>query len=150
MDVIERRLEALPADTRALLETHRLGQAGRFRAASPPRRLEFTSDTYAAMAVLVTERLVRLRETETGRKKSRSTTYRLRQTIVRSLSADQRRAGHLVLARALDAAGGIDAAVLATHFQEGGDSRRGGPPCVRRRRACIAVAGLCRAAQFLP
>jgi hypothetical protein len=145
-DVIERRLEALPADTRALLET--IALAGRpISRGVAAQAAGLTSDTYAAMSVLVTERLVRLRETN-GPKEVEVYHDRLRQTIVRSISADKRRAGHLMLARALDAAGGIDAAVLATHFQEGGDLAAAARHAFAAAEHASQSLAFARAAQF--
>jgi serine/threonine protein kinase len=146
LHIIEGRLAALPTDTRTLLET--IALAGRpISRGVATQAAGLTSDTYAAIAVLVTERLVRLRETN-GPKEVEVYHDRLRQTIVRSISADKRRAGHLMLARALEAAGGTDAAVLAMHFQEGGDLAAAARHAFTAGEHASQSLAFARAAQF--
>jgi len=144
--VIESRLAALPKDTRALLET--IALAGRPISRSVAAAAAgLTSDTYAAVSTLVTERLVRLRETS-GPKEVEVYHDRLRETIIRSVPPNRRRDGHLRLARALETAPGVDAAVLAMHFQEGGDlaaAARHAFAAAERASQSLAFA---RAAQF--
>jgi eukaryotic-like serine/threonine-protein kinase len=144
--VVEGRLTALPKDTRALLGT--IALAGRpISRDVAAAAAGLTSDTYAAISMLVTERLVRLRETN-GPKEVEVYHDRLRETIIRSLPPEKRRDGHLMLARALETAPYVDAAILAMHFQEGGDPAAAARHAFAAGQHASQALAFARAAQF--
>jgi serine/threonine protein kinase len=114
-EMLERRVAALPAPSRALLET--IALAGRpIQQGDAIRAAEVTGDVSAAVARLRSEHL--LRSSGPGEKDTVEPYHdRIRETLVSRMTAQDRKERHRLLAETLESSRVTDPETLALHFR---------------------------------
>jgi predicted ATPase len=145
-EVLRRRLEALPEETRRLLEVisvsgRPLRQGDAYRAASMP------SADVGALAVLRKGHMVR----STGpsdRDSVEAYHDRIREAVVARLEPSQRSERHRMLAVTLENAGGYDPETLAIHLAEAGERERAGAYYAQAAAAAAETLAFERAANL--
>jgi len=145
-EVLRRRLEALPEETRRLLEVisvsgRPLRQGDAYRAASMP------SADVGALAVLRKGHMVR----STGpsdRDNVEAYHDRIREAVVARLEPSQRSERHRMLAVTLENAGGYDPETLAIHLAEAGERERAGAYYAQAAAAAAETLAFERAANL--
>ncbi len=145
-EVLRRRLEALPDETRRLLEViavsgRPLRQGDAYRAAAMP------SADVGALAVLRKGHMVR----STGpsdRDSVEAYHDRIREAVVAQLDPSQRSDRHRMLAMTLESAGGYDPETLAIHLAEAGERERAGAYYAQAAAAAAETLAFERAANL--
>lgn len=121
-EMIQARVEKLPDDARRLLEI--VAAAGHPVSVQVAVRAAGLGDAdQAALAALRSASLVRSRRTR-NQKELEPFHDRIRETVAASLDDERRRAHHLALALAIEAAEQPDPEALALHFREAGERGR--------------------------
>ncbi|HET9794152.1 MAG TPA: BREX system ATP-binding domain-containing protein, partial [Thermoanaerobaculia bacterium] len=145
-EVLRRRLQALPEETRRLLEIisvsgRPLRQGDAYRAAAMP------SADVGALAVLRKGHMVR--STGPSDRDSVETYHdRIREAVVAQLEPSQRSDRHRKLAVTLESAGGYDPETLAIHFAESGERERAGAYYAQAAAAAAETLAFERAANL--
>ena len=117
--VLARRVSALPVHARRLLSA--IAAAGRPTAAAALERAAAVDDPGGALAILRSQRLVRVHAQGSVRELS-AAHDRIRESALVGVPPDDLAALHLRLARALDGAGSADPEALAFHYDAGGEA----------------------------
>jgi len=119
-DVIVERLDHLQPHVRRFLEV--VAVAGRPVAPSLAYAASGSASAdYSMLFALVADHLLRVRDAR-GQREIEIYHDRIRETIIAALEPGEYQHHHLSLARAIEAEGVYDPAVLASHFQQGGET----------------------------
>jgi serine/threonine protein kinase len=145
-EVLRRRLDALPGETRRLLEIisvsgRPLRQGDAYRAAAMP------SADVGALTFLRKGHMVR--STGPSDRDSVETYHdRIREAVVAQLAPSERSERHRTLAVALESAGGYDPETLAIHLAEAGERERAGAYYAQAAAAAAETLAFERAANL--
>lgn len=120
--MILRRLAGLPNAARKLLEAVALADQP-LPQSTIQRAAGVDADDFSGAWTLLSERLVRTSE-HGGRKEMECYHDKIREAVVARMDAGLRREWHLRLAHALEHQGGVEPALLATHFAGADDSEK--------------------------
>ncbi len=143
-EVINRRVRALPADTQALLTTAAI--AGRPVPVAVLARAAGVKDEAAALASLLTRRLIRTHAGHDGVELLEPFHDRIRETVTAQLDEEQTRRAHRRLARTLESVLTRDVHSLVEHWMGAGMPQRAGEYAVLAARQASDAAAFDRAA----
>ncbi len=143
--VIQRRVAELPAEANALLQVLSIAN-GPVRYNLAEQAVGFTRND-ALRARLRAARLVRTFRAD-GQEYAEAYHARVRESIVVTLSAEQRRAWHGSLAHVLEESGSADPEALVEHYLAAGNSQRARLHVLRAAEAAEAGLAFMRAARL--
>ena len=145
-EVLWRRVRELPREPRRLLEA--ISMAGRpIRQDIASRAAGLGADGFAALALLRANNLVRGSGPDAP-DEVEAYHDRIRETVTRRLSPEDRMAWHRLLARELEQAGGADPETLAVHFEAAGQPAEAGRYYAQAAAAAVEALAFDRAAKL--
>jgi len=144
-DLLSDRVAALAPDARALLGA--IAVSGRPVPAIIAGKAAGLPDETAALTLLRTERLVRMRQTE-GRHELECYHDKIRESVVANMAPATLASCHLALARVLESSNRPDYQSLVTHFLGAGEQEAAGRNALRAARRAERALAFDRAAHY--